>query len=274
VAIGGIVRIANGCEVIHGRVVNVGLSRKLLPLFQVVEYLRTFLSGRMFWNIFSGTLIISGAFGIFKKSAVLEVGGYRTDTVGEDMELVTRIHRMMIESKRPYKVVFIPDPVCWTEAPESVSMLARQRNRWHRGLLDTLIIHRKMIFNPRYGVIGMGAMPYFLMIELLGPVFEALGYIALIVMAFWGILDVDIAVLFFIVSIFYGAMFSVGAVTLEEISFQRYPKPRDIALLLSFGIIENFGYRQLTVIWRLKGIFDYLTGKKLWGHMQRKGFGT
>lgn len=274
VAIGGIVRIANGCEVIHGRVVNVGLSRKLLPLFQVVEYLRAFLSGRMFWNIFSGTLIISGAFGIFKKSAVLEVGGYRTDTVGEDMELVTRIHRMMIESKRPYKVVFIPDPVCWTEAPESVSMLARQRNRWHRGLLDTLIIHRKMIFNPRYGVIGMGAMPYFLMIELLGPVFEALGYIALIVMAFWGILDVDIAVLFFIVSIFYGAMFSVGAVTLEEISFQRYPKPRDIALLLSFGIIENFGYRQLTVIWRLKGIFDYLTGKKLWGHMQRKGFGT
>jgi cellulose synthase/poly-beta-1,6-N-acetylglucosamine synthase-like glycosyltransferase len=274
VAVGGIVRIANGCELVNGRVVTVGLSDKLLPIFQVVEYLRAFLSGRMFWNIFQGPLIISGAFGVFKKAVVLEVGGYRTDTVGEDMELVTKIHRKMIEQKRPYKVLFIPDPVCWTEAPESTSILSRQRSRWHRGLLDTLIIHRAMIINPQYGIIGMGAMLYFVFVELLGPVFEAIGYIALAVMYFLGTLNIDIAILFFIVALFYGAMFSVGAVILEEISFQRYPKPRDIALLLSFGIIENFGYRQLTVLWRLKGIVDYLTGKKLWGTMQRKGFGT
>ena len=272
-AVGGIVRIVNGCEVVNGRVVKVGLSKKLLPLFQVVEYLRAFLSGLMFWNVFSGTLIISGAFGVFKKSIVLEVGGYRTDTVGEDMELVTRIHRRMIEEKRPYKILFIPDPVCWTEAPETIKILARQRNRWHRGLLDTLLIHRRMTLNPRYGMVGLGAMPHFLFVELLGPVIEAIGYIALVVMWYWGILDIDLAVLFFIVSLFYGAMFSVGAVTLEELSFQRYPQPTDLALLLSIGILENFGYRQLTILWRLKGIFDFFTGKKGWGEMKRKGFG-
>jgi cellulose synthase/poly-beta-1,6-N-acetylglucosamine synthase-like glycosyltransferase len=274
VAAGGIIRIANGCEVINGRVVRVGLSNKLLPIFQVVEYLRAFLSGRMFWNVFQGPLIISGAFGVFKKSVLLEVGGYRTDTVGEDMELVTRIHRHMIETKRPYRVLFVPDPVCWTEAPDSTAVLSRQRNRWHRGLMDTLLIHKKMMFNPRYGIIGLGALPHFLFVELLGPVFEAIGYISLIVMYYMGVLNIDIAILFFIVSLFYGAMFSVGAVILEEMSFQRYPKPIDLALLLSFGIIENFGYRQLTVAWRLKGIFDYLRGNKHWGSMQRKGFGN
>jgi hypothetical protein len=130
-----------------------------------------------------------------------------------------------------------------------------------------------MIFNPAYGIVGMGALPHFLFVELLGPVFEAIGYISLVVMYYFGVLNINIAILFFIVSLFYGAMFSVGAVILEEISYQRYPKPSDLALLLSFGIIENFGYRQLTVAWRLKGIFDYLRGSKHWGTMQRKGFG-
>ncbi|MFH0989337.1 MAG: glycosyltransferase [bacterium] len=274
VAVGGIVRIANGCEVVNGRIVNVGLSDKLLPIFQVVEYFRAFLSGRMSWHAYNGLLIISGAFGLFKKSVVLEVGGYRHDTVGEDMELVARIHRKMIEKNKPYRVVFVPDPVCWTEAPDSLKMFSRQRNRWHRGLLDTLLIHRKMLFNPKYGIIGLAAIPYFVIVELLGPVIEMVGYISLVVMMLLGILNTTLALLFFIVALFYGVMFSVGAVLLEEISFQRYPKPKDLALLLSFGVIENFGYRQLTAWWRLKGIFDYLRGKQGWGAMQRKGFGS
>lgn len=272
IAVGGIVRIANGCEVLNGRVVRVGLSTKMLPIFQVVEYLRAFLSGRMFWNIFQGSLIVSGAFGIFKKSVVVAAGGYRTDTVGEDMELVTRLHRMMLERKIPYKILFIPDPVCWTEAPETFKGLSRQRNRWHRGLLETLLYHRTMIFNPKYKMVGMGALPHFLFVELLGPVFEAIGYVVMAIMYFYGILNVEYAILFFITALFYGSMFSVGAVMLEEISFHRYPKPIELALLLSFGIIENFGYRQLTVYWRLKGLIDYLLGKRMWGKMARKGF--
>jgi len=272
VAVGGIVRIANGCEVVNGRVVKVGLSDHLIPIFQVIEYFRAFLSGRMSWQSLNGLLIISGAFGLFKRSALLEVGGYKHDTVGEDMELVVRLHRIKREQRRRYRIVFVPDPVCWTEAPETVKVLARQRNRWHRGLLDTMLIHRTMFLNRRYGIIGMAAMPYFVFVELLGPVIEFTGYVALIVLLVLGLLNLQVAFLFFIVALLYGVMYSVGAVLLEELSFQRYPNPRDLALLLSFGVLENFGYRQMTAWWRVKAFWDYFTGKNTWGAMQRKGF--
>jgi len=274
VAVGGIVRIANGCQVVNGRVVKVGLSDHLIPIFQVVEYFRAFLSGRMSWQSLNGLLIISGAFGLFRRSAVLEVGGYKHDSVGEDMELVVRLHRIKREQRRRYRVVFVPDPVCWTEAPDTLKVLSRQRNRWHRGLLDTMLIHRKMLLNPRYGVIGMAAMPYFVLVELLGPVFEFFGYIAMMFLLFIGALNTQITLLFFIVALLYGVMYSVGAVLLEELSFQRYPNPRDLALLLSFGVLENFGYRQLTAWWRVRAFWDYFRGKNAWGSMQRKGFGS
>ena len=274
VAVGGIVRIANGCEVVNGRVVKVGLSTQLLPVFQVVEYFRAFLSGRMFWHGHNGLLIISGAFGLFKRSAVVEVGGYKHDTVGEDLELVVRLHRLKREKNEPYRIAFVPDPVCWTEAPDTLSVLSRQRNRWHRGLLDTLLIHRDMILNPRYGVIGLGAMPYFALFELLGPLVEFSGYAVLLLLIVVGGLDLNLLLLFFIVGMFYGVMYSVGAVLLEEMSFQRYPNPGDLALLIAVGVLENFGYRQLTMWWRVRAFWDYFRGKKSWGSMQRKGFAT
>lgn len=272
IAAGGIVRIANGCEVVNGRVIRVGLSKKLLPIFQVVEYFRAFLSGRMAWQSVNGLLIISGAFGLFRRSELIDAGGYRHDTVGEDMELVVRLHRLMRDRKKPYRVAFVPDPVCWTEAPETVRVLARQRNRWQRGLLDTMRIHARMLFNPRYGIVGTAAMPYFFFVELLGPVFELFGYLVTLGMLVLGLLNMQMALLFFVVALFYGIMFSVGAVLLEEISFQRYPNPKDLALLLAFGVLENFGYRQLTVWWRMKGFWDYYRGKTGWGSMPRKGF--
>ena len=274
IAVGGIVRIVNGCEVVNGRVATVELSRRWLPIFQVVEYFRAFLSGRMFWHGFNGLLIISGAFGLFKRSAVVEAGGYKHDTVGEDMELITRMHRIKREKREPYRIVFVPDPVCWTEAPESITVLARQRNRWHRGLLDTMLIHRKMLLNPRYGIVGLAAMPYFVFVELLGPAVEFFGYVVMFLLFILGALNLNMALLFFIVALFYGVMYSVGAVLLEEISFQRYPKPRDLAMLLSFGVIENFGYRHLTTWWRVKAFWDYFRGMSSWGAMQRKGFAT
>ncbi|HTP79532.1 MAG TPA: glycosyltransferase [Bacteroidota bacterium] len=272
IAAGGIVRIANGCEIRNGRVVRIGLSDKLLPIFQVVEYFRAFLSGRMGWQALNGLLIISGAFGMFRRSAVIEAGGYDVTTVGEDMELVTRLHRIKLEKREPYRIVFVPDPVCWTEAPETFKVLSRQRNRWHRGLLDVILRHRTMLFNKQYGVIGNAAMPYFLFVELLGPVFEFIGYVLMLAMLALGILNVTLTILFFIVALFYGVIFSVGAVLLEEISFRRYPNPRHLALLLSIGVLENFGYRQLTAWWRVKAFFDYATGERRWGVMTRSGF--
>ncbi|HTP12026.1 MAG TPA: glycosyltransferase [Bacteroidota bacterium] len=273
IAVGGIVRIANGCEIDHGRVRKVGLSKKHLPTFQVVEYLRAFLSGRMGWSAMNGLLIISGAFGLFRKNIVLDCGGYRHDTVGEDMELVARMHRHMYENDLPYRVVFVPDPVCWTEAPETIKILSRQRNRWHRGLLDTLYIHKKMIFNPRFGVIGLFSIPYYLMFELLGPVIETLGYVTIVFSYFYGAVNLKLLGAFFLVAIIYGMLFSVGAVLLEEISFHKYRRGRDLLKLVAYAVIENFGYRQMTVVWRIKGIWDYVLGERTsWGQMQRTGF--
>lgn len=272
VAVGGIVRIANGCTIDRGRVIDVRLSRRALPSFQVVEYFRAYLSGRMGWGALNGLLIISGAFGLFRKDIVLAVGGYKHDTVGEDMELVVRMHRHCCERDIPYRVEFVPDPVCWTEAPESLKVLGRQRNRWHRGLLDTLLIHRRMLFHPTYKVLGWLAFPYFLFIELLGPLLELFGYIAVITGFALGVINVQIFLLFFMVAVVYGVMFSVGAVILEEISFHRYPRLRDLVKLLLFGVIENFGYRQITVWWRVKSFWDYFRGVKSWGVMTRTGF--
>lgn len=272
VAIGGIVRIANGCTIRRGRVIEVRLSNKWMPIFQVVEYLRAFLVGRLGWSAINSLLIISGAFGVFKKEVVIEEGGFRTDTVGEDMELVVRLHRRMIETKKPYKVAFIPDPVCWTEAPESLRTLSRQRNRWHRGLLETFLIHRTLFANPKYGTVGLLAFPYYVLFELVGPIIEISGYVIILAAFYVGILNVQFFIIFFVVAIIYGMLFSVGAVLLEEISFQRYPRPLDLVRLILFALIENVGYRQLTVIWRVKAFFDYARGVRSWGAMQRTGF--
>ena len=273
VAAGGIVRIVNGCEVSNGQVTKVRLPSLMLPLYQVIEYLRAFLSGRMGWQALNGLLIISGAFGMFRRSTLVEVGGFDPTTVGEDMELVVRIHRTYRDRQQPYRIVFLPDPVCWTEVPESTRVLSRQRGRWQRGLQEVLWRHRGMLFRPRYGVVGSAALPHFLFVEFLGPVVEFLGYISLIALYLLGSLDMEMLGLYFIVAVVYGVMFSVGAVLLEEISFRRYPRPMDLALLLAVGVIENLGYRQLTVLWRLKGMLDHLRGRKEWGLMERMGYG-
>jgi cellulose synthase/poly-beta-1,6-N-acetylglucosamine synthase-like glycosyltransferase len=272
VAVGASIRIANGCEVDRGRIVRTALSDNPIPVFQVVEYLRAFLFGRSAWNHLGGHLIISGALGLFRKEAMVEVGGYATDTVGEDMEIVTRLHRHYREAKKDYEVCFIPDPAGWTEAPENLTILARQRDRWQRGLLETLTRHAPMILNPRYGLVGMFTMPFFVFIEAMAPLVETVGLAMFAVALFAGIVDLGFAVLFFLVAFGLGVLLSVTSLALEEISFHRYPRPGDLWRLVGYAVLENFGYRQLTAWWRLKGIWNFLRGKKSWGKMERKGF--
>ena len=273
VAAGGILRIANGCTVRHGQVTEVGLPRSLLARFQVTEYLRAFLSGRMGWDALDATLVISGAFGIFRRQTVAEAGGYATDTVGEDMELVVRLHRHCRERGVPYRISFVPDPVAWTEVPESLRVLGRQRDRWQRGLFQSLWRHRVMLLNPRYGRAGVLAYPYFFFLEMLGPVVEALGYVAFLVTVAMGWASLEYAVAFFMVAVVLGVVLSVAAVALEELSFRRYPRLGDLLRLFYLGILENFGYRQLSTFWRFRGSISALRGKKGWGTMVRKGFG-
>jgi cellulose synthase/poly-beta-1,6-N-acetylglucosamine synthase-like glycosyltransferase len=274
IAAGGVIRVANGCDIRAGRVREVKLVRRVLPLIQIVEYLRAFLFGRMGWSSGNSLLVISGAFGLFDKRAVVQAGGYATDTVGEDMELVVRMHRHLHDRKQPYRIGFVPDPICWTEVPESLRVLRRQRTRWQRGLIDTLWRHRGMMGRPRYGIIGLVALPGFFLFEMLSPFIEFSGYIGLPVLLLLGYLDASYAAAFMILSILYSILVSILAVLLEDITFRRYPKARDMAVLVGAAVVEHLGYRQLTVWWRVRAFWEYWRGDLSWGAMERRGVGA
>jgi cellulose synthase/poly-beta-1,6-N-acetylglucosamine synthase-like glycosyltransferase len=270
IASGGSIRIANGCEIESGEIVKVGLSRSPIVVMQVIEYLRAFLMGRIGLSRHNLLLIVSGAFGVFSKRWVVEAGGY-SHTVGEDMELVVRLHRYVKEQKANKKIVYVPDPVSWTEAPESLKYLRRQRRRWHRGLFESLWIHRRLIFNPKYGSIGMVSIPYFLIIEFLGPVVELMGYLVMLLSIFFGGVYLEFAILLFLLSVLYGSILSMASVLLEEWTIRKYPKASDIIRLFFYSLTETLWYRPLTVLWRCEGILDVLRRKTGWGEMARKG---
>ena len=274
VAAGGVIRVANGCDVGGGRVRQVRLVKRLLPLIQIVEYLRAFLFGRMGWAGGNSLLIISGAFGLFERRAALLAGGYTTSTVGEDLELVVKIHRRLREQRRPYRVEFVPDPVCWTEVPESLRVLRRQRTRWHRGLIDTMWRHRDMLGRPRYGTVGMVAMPGFVIFEMLSPLVELSGYLLIPLLWAMGSLSMAFATTFLEIGILYAVLGSVLAVLLEDLSFRRYPRIHDLGLLVLAAIVEHLGYRQLTVWWRVRSFWEFWRGDLSWGVMERRGVGA
>ncbi|PKD43510.1 glycosyltransferase family 2 protein [Rhodohalobacter barkolensis] len=271
VAVGGVVRVANGCKFEMGEVSEVKVPKTFIGRIQAVEYLRAFLFGRTGWDYFDSLLIISGAFGVFDRESVIKVGGYLHDTVGEDMELVVRLHRYYRDRNEKYRVRFLPEPVCWTEVPETWTVLGRQRNRWQRGLADTLWRHKKMLFNPKYGRLGFLAMPFFLFVELLSPIIELGGFIILFISLWLGVINVQFALLFLAAAILLGMILSVLSVLMEELTFRRYDRMRDVAILILYAFFENIGYRQIHAWWRLKGLIDFFKGNKSWGEMTRSG---
>lgn len=271
IASSGSIRIANGCDIQDGNILKVGLAREPLVIMQIIEYLRAFLMGRIGLSRHNLLLIVSGAFGVFSKQWVIDAGGYKTNTVGEDMELVVRLHRLIRDKKQKKKIVYVPDPVCWTEVPESTTYLRRQRRRWHRGLFESLWTHRKMTFNPRYGPIGFISFPYFWIVEFLGPIVELLGYIYVIISLFLGGIYLEFAILIFLLSCLYGSLFSMAAVLLEEWSLRKFPKISDLIKLFFYSLTETLWYRPLTVFWRCEGIWQLVKGDTSWGEMKRKG---
>ena len=272
VAAGGIIRLINGCKVRSGQVREVHLPRNTLARFQVIEYFRAFLGGRIGMSMLKSMLIVSGAFGLFRKDVALQCGGYRTGTIGEDMDLIVRMRRHLHDMKRPYEIRFIPDPICWTEAPETLKSLSMQRNRWHRGLLDTLLYNKVMLFNPRYGITGLFAMPFYFIFEMLGPFIEVLGYFVFAVCIALGLVNYWFAVLFFLVAVVMGTLLSLLSILLEEYSTERYPRLQDILVLTLFSLLENVIYRQWLTLVRVIAFFDFYQGKEEWGAMQKKGF--
>lgn len=268
VATAGVIRPLNGCKVTPMGIRGTFLPSSWLARFQVVEYLRAFLFGRMGLSDLGSLFIVSGAFGVFRRDLLLEIGGYHK-TIGEDFELVVRMHKHLRDQGRPFKVVMVPDPVCWTEVPEDAGTLRRQRNRWQRGLLDALWLHRETWFNPEYGRFGMFSMPYFLLFEAAAPVVEVLGYGFFTYALFGHKLNLPFAVAFFCVALLLGIFNSQVAIILEQITNHPYQRTRDWATLLFCAVVDNFGFRQRTVFWRLAGTLDWLRGKEGWGHMRR-----
>lgn len=270
IGVGGSIRIANGCQVSGGFLERPGLPKNPLALFQVVEYLRAFLFGRMGWAPLNAIQVVSGAFGLFHKETVVSVGGFGTDNIGEDMELVLRLHRTLIDRGVPYRIAFVPDPVCWTEAPESLKVLRSQRVRWQHGLSDSLWLNRGLFFKRGSGFVGWVALPFQLIFEWLGPIVEVFGYVFVIVTWFLGLLSFSSVLVFFLFAVGFGMLLSAVSLLLEELSFHTYPKVRDILWLFLAVIVENLGYRQLNSWWRLKGVVEWLLGRKAqWGEMTR-----
>lgn len=271
IACGGTIRIANGCKVQGGFLVEAGLPKNPLALFQIMEYLRAFLFGRMGWVPFNAVLIISGAFGVMKKDVVLEAGGYRTDTVGEDMELIARLHRIMRQKGVPYRIAFVPDPICWTEAPEDLKTLRNQRIRWQRGLGEALSLNRWLLFNPKAGAAGWLAYPFMYLFELFGPIIELCGYLFMIFCFVMGIGSMAAWYAFILLAFGFGILLSISALLLEELSFHLYPRFNHLVLLTLAAIGENLGYRQLNSWWRLVGVIRWLRGAPAqWGSMTRR----
>ena len=272
IAVGGIIRVVNGCTVKNGMVTDVRLPRSWLARFQVVEYLRAFLAGRMGWSAIRGMLIISGAFGLFRRAIVVEAGGYAHDTVGEDMELVVRLHRHCRDRGIPYRIEFIPDPVAWTQVPETRRDLGRQRDRWQRGLADVLMRHRRLLLNPRFGVLGLLAFPYFFFLEMLGAAVEVGGYVTFVIAVALHRAHAPYVIAFLMLAFVLGIALSIAAVGLEELGFRRYRRVRDLLAMFGLAVIEGLGYRQLNTFWRARGLWSALRGKRGWGEMTRRSF--
>ncbi|EGF92897.1 glycosyl transferase family 2 family protein [Asticcacaulis biprosthecium C19] len=273
IAVGGTIRVLNGCVVKNGQVIQSGLPRKFLPLVQYMEYIRAYLMARLAWSRWGILTLISGAFGIFRRSVAVEVGGFTHGTVGEDYELIVKMHKHMRNQDRVYSLRYVPEPVCWTEAPETLKVLSNQRKRWQRGALEVFFRHRDMLLNPRYGKVGMLGFLNNLIIDVLGPIAEVLGYILMPLFWIAGVFSFDFFLAYVALFFAFGVFISVCSLILEELELRRVPRASDLALLLGVAIVENFGYRQLTNVWRIIGWWEFLRGKTSWGTMTRKGFG-
>ena len=272
IASGGVIRIANSCKIEDGRITEIKLPKRFLPRMQVLEYTRAFLMGRMAWSKLNGLLLISGAFGMFDRDVVIKCGGYNTNLVGEDMELIVRMRRYMAEHKEKYRVIYIPDPLCWTEAPSTLRVLTRQRDRWTRGTMESLFKHFKLFFNPRYKTLGLLGHPYWFFLEWLAPLIEFIGILYFIVIAILGYPNWPFFFLLLATVFLFAITLSFWAVLFEELSFHRYNKRREVVKMLLTSVLEPIFYHPIILFSTIRGNFKFFIGEKTWGKMERQGF--
>lgn len=273
IATGAVIRIVNSCEVDSGVLTKVRVPLKILPLFQELEYVRAFLIGRMAWSKLNALLLVSGGLGMFDKETVIAAGGYDHTSLGEDMELVTRMRGHMERQKIPYAVRYIPESLCWTEVPDSISVYGRQRTRWTKGLAQNLWVHKKMIFNPRYGRFGMIALPYWLIFEWFAPILEFTGILYYIYLIITHAINWDFAIILLVFVYAFSVMMTVTAVLWDETTQKQYASKTEVLKLCTAAFFEPFLYHPIALFFSLRGNYFFFTGKKLhWGNMLRTGF--
>ena len=272
-AVGGIVWLTNDADIKSGKVMKLRAPNSYIGRIQVVEYFRAFLLGRPAWAAKNGMLLISGAFGVFDRETVLKVGGYNHNTVGEDMELVMRMHAYYRENNMPYEIAYLPDPLCWTEAPSDYDVLGRQRNRWTRGTIECLRFHKSMFMNKKFGILGYISYPYWLLAEWLAPYAEAGGLLFFFIIAILGLANWPFffALLFLVYT--FAILISIYSILIQELTYHKYESVSDIIALVKTALLEPVQYHPKTVFWSIKGNIDHFTGNnKGWGEMTRKGF--
>jgi cellulose synthase/poly-beta-1,6-N-acetylglucosamine synthase-like glycosyltransferase len=272
VAVGGTVAVVNGSKVRGGRVIEVRLPSNFVALIQALEYQRAFAVVRLGLSRLRAVSIISGAFGLFRRDAVIEVGGYSLGTVGEDMELVVKLHRLFRERGRPYTMRFIAEAVVWTQAPESLGDLGRQRTRWQRGALETFWKHRALSFNPRYGPVGLIKFGQIIVLDVLGPIVAVMGYVFIPLCWAFGLLSYEHFLAFLAAVFAFGILTSALSLTFGQFILGRLERPGFMAIMGVVAVLENFGYRQLCNFWRIQGWWQYLRKHEQWGPMTRQEF--
>ena len=270
VAVGGAVRPCNGAEIQNGRVISYRMPRQILPCMQVLEYDRSFLAARILFDRFNGSIIISGAFGLFKKSVVIDAGGYDSTTMGEDMELVVKLHVFCREHGIPYRIRYATDAICWTQAPERLSDLRKQRRRWHIGLFDSLTRHRQILANPKYGLVGFISYLYFLIYELLSPYIELFG-VATVLLAFAiDLINVPFMILFFFIYVAYSAILSLTAFFARIHTVDLKLSASDILKAVALCALEISVLRFILAWTRTTALVGYRKKRHSWGQIQRK----
>ena len=269
VAVGGAIRIANGAVIENGIVVQARVPVRGIEASQVGEYMRAFFGARIAWSSMNGLLIISGAFGVFRRDLVRAVGGLSRATMGEDMELVLRLHEQLRPIHPDLRIEFAADATSWTEAPPGLGPLRGQRVRWHIGLLDNLLIHQRMIARRRFGNVGLFALPYTIMFEVVAPLLQILGYAFLVIALILHLVAWEYAVALFVIVLLAGQLQTAGAIVIEQLGFERY-RSRDLLLIAVWSILEIFWYRPLTAFWRVWATFRVLSGRRPgWGKIPR-----
>ncbi len=273
VACGGVIRIANGCKIKDGRVIEKKLHHSILVKFQVLEYLRSFLLARVGWSKNRGLMHIAGAFCIFTREKAIAVKGFNRYTLGEDMDIVVKIQKFMYDAKLKFKTIYLPEPLCWTEVPSTCQSLIRQRSRWARGTIKTLWDHKKMMLNPKYGQMGMFGYPVWFIYERFGPIIEIIGISFFIVSAYLGRVNWMYTTSFLIATYLFAIMYSLFALLTEEMTYHQYDKKGDLTKLILIALIEPFTYHIFMIYPVILGNIQQLFKlKNKWGDIDRKGF--